>query len=166
MKKVFWVLGGVILILGITSYYMTYNKLSAEKNQAIKDRQRVESQMSQLKESEAAKVNQKFFEAFFQYEDADDREGAVRKLATDKAMSYAFPSKSPEKHNVTMQGDLLSLESYSKKVDEDRELYLNEAKIALTVNAVTTKQELIIQTELKKEKDGWIVDNVQVKGSN
>ncbi|CUB23458.1 hypothetical protein BN2127_JRS3_03469 [Bacillus safensis] len=166
MKKVFWVLGGVILILGITSYYMTYNKLSTEKNQAIKDRQRVENQMSQLKESEAAKVNQKFFEAFFQYEDADDREGAVRKLATDKAMSYAFPSKSPEKHSVTMQGDLLSLESYSKKVDEDRELYLNEAKIALTVNAVTTKQELIIQTELKKEKDGWIVDNVQVKGSN
>ncbi|MEH7729748.1 hypothetical protein [Bacillus safensis] len=166
MKKVFWVLGGVILILGITSYYMTYNKLSAEKNQAIKDRQRVENQMSQLKESEAADMNQKFFEAFFQYEDADDREGAVRKLATDKAMSYAFPSKSPEKHSVTMQGDLLSLESYSKKVDEDRELYLNEAKIALTVNAVTTKQELIIQTELKKEKDGWIVDNVQVKGSN
>ncbi|KIL24012.1 hypothetical protein B4133_0525 [Bacillus altitudinis] len=166
MKKVFWVLGGVILILGITSYYMTYNKLNAEKNQAIKDRQRVENQMSQLKESEAAKVNQKFFEAFFQYEDADDREGAVRKLATDKAMSYAFPSKSPEKHSVTMQGDLLSLESYSKKVDEGRELYLNEAKIALTVNAVTTKQELIIQTELKKEKDGWIVDNVQVKGSN
>ncbi|MFP3421463.1 hypothetical protein R0K30_17760 [Bacillus sp. SIMBA_154] len=166
MKKVFWVLGGMILILGITSYYMTYNKLSAEKNQAIKDRQRVENQMSQLKESEAAKVNQKFFEAFFQYEDADDRENAVRKLATDKAMSYAFPSKSPEKHSVTMQGDLLSLESYSKKVDEDRELYLNEAKIALTVNAVTTKQELIIQTELKKDKDGWVVDNVQVKGSN
>ncbi|WP_019744005.1 hypothetical protein [Bacillus altitudinis] len=166
MKKVFWVLGGVILILGITSYYMTYNKLSAEKNQAIKDRQRVENQMSQLKESEAAKLNQKFFEAFFRYEDADDREGAVRKLATDKAMSYAFPSKSPEKHSVTMQGDLLSLESYSKKVDEDRELYLNEVKIALTVNAVTTKQELIIQTELKKEKAGWIVDNIQVKGSN
>ncbi|AZV54795.1 hypothetical protein DKE43_17660 [Bacillus pumilus] len=166
MKKVFWILGGVILILGITSYYMTYNKLSAEKNQAIKDRQRVENQMSQLKESEAADMNQKFFEAFFQYEDADDREKAVRKLATDKAMSYAFPSKAPKKHSVTMKGDLLSLESYSKKVDDKHELYLNEAKIALTVNAVTTKQELIIQTELKKEKDGWIVDNVQVKGSN
>ncbi|MCY7479588.1 MULTISPECIES: hypothetical protein [Bacillus] len=166
MKKVFWVLGGVILILGITSYYMTYNKLSAEKNQAIKDRQRVENQMSQLKESEAAKVNQKFFEAFFQYEDADDREGAVRKLATDKAMSYAFPSKSPEKHSVTIRSDLLSLESYSKKVDQNKELYLNEAKTAVTVNAVTSQQTLIIQTELKKEKGGWIVDNVQVKGSN
>lgn len=166
MKKVFWVLGGVILILGITSYCMTYNKLSAEKNQAIKDRQRVENQMSQLKESEAAKVNQKFFEAFFQYEDADDREGAVRKLATDKAMSYAFPSKSPEKHSVTIRSDLLSLESYSKKVDQNKELYLNEAKTAVTVNAVTSQQTLIIQTELKKEKGGWIVDNVQVKGSN
>ncbi|OBS86765.1 hypothetical protein [Bacillus pumilus] len=166
MKKVFWVLGGVILVLGITSYYMTYNKLSAEKNQALKEKQKIENKMNHMKNSEAADMNQKFFEAFFQYEDADDREGAVRKLATDKAMSYAFPSKSPEKHSVTMQGDLLSLESYSKKVDEDRELYLNEAKIALTVNAVTTKQELIIQTELKKEKGGWIVDNVQVKGSN
>ncbi|WP_019744008.1 hypothetical protein [Bacillus altitudinis] len=49
------------------------------------------------------------------------------------------------------------------KVDDNHELYLNEAKIALTV---TTEQELIIQTELKKEKGGWIVDNVQVKGSN
>lgn len=166
MKKVFWILGGVVLILGISSYYMTYSKLSAEKNQAIKDRQRVENQMSQLKESEAAKVNQKFFEAFFQYEDADDREKAVRKLATDKAMSYAFPSKAPKKHSVTMQGDLLSLESYSKKVDEKHELYLNEAKIALMVNAVTTQQTLIVQTELKKVKGGWIVDNVQVKGSN
>ncbi|MBU8576264.1 MULTISPECIES: hypothetical protein [Bacillus] len=166
MKKIFWVIGGVILILGAFSYYMTYNKLNEEKNQAIRDKQKIENKMSQLEESEAADMNQKFFEAFFQYEDADDREGAVRKLATDKAMSYAFPSKSPEKHSVTMQGDLLSLESYSKKVDEDRELYLNEVKIALTVNAVTTKQELIIQTELKKEKGGWIVDNVQVKGSN
>ncbi|APT49061.1 hypothetical protein [Bacillus safensis] len=166
MKKVFWVLGGVILILGITSYYMTYNKLSAEKNQALKEKQKIENKMNHMTNSEAADMNQKFFEAFFQYEDADDREKAVRKLATDKAMSYAFPSKAPKKHSVTMQGDLLSLESYSKKVDEDRELYLNEAKIALTVNAVTTKQELIIQTELKKEKGGWIVDNLQVKGSN
>lgn len=166
MKKILWLVGGVVLILGITSCYMTYSKLSAEKNQAIKDRQRVENQMSQLKESEAAKVNQKFFEAFFQYEDADDREKAVRKLATDKAMSYAFPSKSPKEHSVTMQGDLLSLETYSKKVDDNHELYLNEAKIAVTANAVTTKQELIIQTVLKKDKGGWIVDNVQVKGSN
>ncbi|MFB8733972.1 hypothetical protein ACEQPO_08520 [Bacillus sp. SL00103] len=47
--------------------------------------------------------------------DADDREGAVRKLATDKAMSYAFPSKGSEKHSVTIRSDLLSLESYSKK---------------------------------------------------
>ncbi|KIL13603.1 hypothetical protein P9384_06660 [Bacillus pumilus] len=166
MKKIFWVIGGVILILGAFSYYMTYNKLNEEKNQAIRDKQKIENKMSKLEESEAADMNQKFFEAFFQYEDADDREGAVRKLATDKAMSYAFPSKAPKKHSVTMQGDLLSLESYSKKVDEKHELYLNEAKIALTVNAVTTKQELIIQTELKKEKGGWIVDNVQVKGSN
>ncbi|MEH7798505.1 hypothetical protein CUU65_12715 [Bacillus safensis] len=166
MKKIFWVIGGVILILGAFSYYMTYNKLTDEKNQALKEKQKIENKINQVTSSEAADMNQKFFEAFFQYEDADDREGAVRKLATDKAMSYAFPSKSPEKHSVTMQGDLLSLESYSKKIDEDRELYLNEAKIALTVNAVTTKQELIIQTELKKEKGGWIVDNVQVKGSN
>lgn len=166
MKKVFWVLGGVILILGITSYYMTYNKLSAEKNQALKEKQKIENKMHHMTNSEAADMNQKFFEAFFQYEDADDREKAVRKLATDKAMSYAFPSKAPKKHSVTMQGDLLSLESYSKKVDAKHELYLNEAKIALTVNAVTTTQELIIQTELKKEKGGWIVDNVQVKGSN
>lgn len=166
MKKVFWVLGGVILILGITSYYMTYSKLSAEKNQALKEKQRIENKMNHMTNSEAADMNQKFFEAFFQYEDADDRESAVRKLATDKAMSYAFPSKAPKKHSVTMQGDLLSLESYSKKVDEKHELYLNEAKIALTVNAVTTKQELIIQTELKKDKGAWVVDNVQVKGSN
>lgn len=166
MKKILWLVGGVVLILGITSYYMTYNKLNDEKNQALKEKQKIENKMNQVTSSEAADINQKFFEAFFQYEDADDREGAVRKLATDKAMSYAFPSKAPKKHSVTMRGDLLSLETYSKKVDDNHELYLNEAKIALTVNAVTTKQELIIQTELKKEKGGWIVDNVQVKGSN
>ncbi|MGG4172713.1 hypothetical protein ABEW20_13100 [Bacillus safensis] len=166
MKKVFWVLGGVILILGITSYYMTYSKLSAEKNQALKEKQKIENKMNHMTNSEAADMNQKFFEAFFQYEDADNRERAVRKVATDKAMSYAFPSKSPERHSVTMQGDLLSLESYSKKIDENRELYLNEVKIALAVNAVTTQQTIIIQTELIKKENKWIVDNLQVKGSN
>ncbi|MDF2002321.1 hypothetical protein P2Q02_06580 [Bacillus pumilus] len=166
MKKIFWIIGGVILILGAFSYYMTYNKLSDEKNQAIRDKQKIENKISQLEESEAADTNQKFFEAFFQYEDADDREGAVKKLATDKAMSYAFPSKAPKKHSVTIRSDLLSLESYSKKVDQNRELYLNEAKTAVTVNAVTSKHTLIVQTELKKEKGEWVVDNVQVKGSN
>ncbi|MFJ5670640.1 hypothetical protein ACIQAS_03135 [Bacillus safensis] len=166
MKKIFWVIGGVILILGAFSYYMTYNKLNDEKNQALKEKQKIENKMNEVTSSEAADMNQKFFEAFFQYEDADNREGAVRKLATDKAMSYAFPSKSPKKHSVTIRSDLLSLESYSKKVDENRELYLNEAKTAVTVNAVTSKHTLIVQTELKKQKGGWIVDNVQVKGSN
>ncbi|WP_144526222.1 hypothetical protein [Bacillus pumilus] len=166
MKKIFWIIGGVILIFGAFSYYMTYNKLSDEKNQAIRDKQKIENKISQLEESEAADMNQKFFEAFFQYEDADDREGAVRKLATDKAMSYAFPSKAPKKHSVTIRSDLLSLDSYSKKVDQNRELYLNEAKTAVTVNAVTSKHTLIVQTELKKEKGEWVVDNVQVKGSN
>ncbi|ABV61270.1 MULTISPECIES: hypothetical protein [Bacillus] len=163
MKKILWLVGGVVLILGITSYYMTYNKLNDAKNQALKEKQKIENKMNQVTNSEAADMNQKFFEAFFQYEDADDREGAVRKLATDKAMSFAFPSKAPKKHSVTMQGDLLSLESYSKKVDEDRELYLNEVKIALTVNAITTQQTIIIQTELIKKENKWIVDNVQVK---
>ncbi|PRS32121.1 hypothetical protein C6X96_12765 [Bacillus pumilus] len=163
MKKILWLVGGVVLILGITSYYMTYNKLNDAKKQALKEKQKIENKMNQVTNSEAADMNQKFFEAFFQYEDADDREGAVRKLATDKAMSFAFPSKAPKKHSVTMQGDLLSLESYSKKVDEDRELYLNEVKIALTVNAITTQQTIIIQTELIKKENKWIVDNVQVK---
>ncbi|MEC1183119.1 hypothetical protein [Bacillus altitudinis] len=163
MKKILWLVGGVVLILGITSYYMTYNKLNDAKNQALKEKQMIENKMNQVTNSEAADMNQKFFEAFFQYEDADDREGAVRKLATDKAMSFAFPSKAPKKHSVTMQGDLLSLESYSKKVDVDRELYLNEVKVALTVNAVTTQQTIIIQTELIKKENKWIVDNVQIK---
>ncbi|MGN2664645.1 hypothetical protein [Bacillus altitudinis] len=166
MKKIFWIIGGVILILGAFSYYMTYNKLTDEKNQAIRDKQKIENKMNHMTNSEAADMNQKFFEAFFQYEDADDREGAVKKLATDKAMSYAFPSKAPKKHSVTIRSDLLSLESYSKKVDQNRELYLNEAKTAVTVNAVTSKHTLIVQTELKKEKGKWVVDNVQVKGSN
>ncbi|MFB8733973.1 hypothetical protein ACEQPO_08525 [Bacillus sp. SL00103] len=43
---------------------------------------------------------------------------------------------------------------------------MNEAKTAVTVNAVTSKHTLIVQTELKKEKGEWVVDNVQVKGSN
>ncbi|WP_144473805.1 hypothetical protein [Bacillus pumilus] len=166
MKKIFWIIGGVILILGAFSYYMSYNKLTDEKNQAIRDKQKIENKMNHMTNSEAADMNQKFFEAFFQYEDADDREGAVKKLATDKAMSYAFPSKAPKKHSVTIRSDLLSLESYSKKVDQNRELYLNEAKTAVTVNAVTSKHTLIVQTELKKEKGEWVVDNVQVKGSN
>lgn len=65
MKKVFWVLGGVILILGITSYYMTYNKLSAEKNQALKEKQKIENKMNHMTNSEAADMNQKFLKHSF-----------------------------------------------------------------------------------------------------
>ncbi|MCY8186081.1 hypothetical protein MOC31_21330, partial [Bacillus inaquosorum] len=36
---------------------------------------------------------------------------------------------------------------------------------AATANSVTTNQVLIVQTTMKKEKDGWLVDNVQVKGN-
>lgn len=64
-----------------------------------------------------------------------------------------------------MQSELLSLESYSKPLDESHELYLNVVEIATTANSVTMNQVLIVQTTMKKEKDGWLVDNVQVKGN-
>lgn len=64
-----------------------------------------------------------------------------------------------------MQSELLSLESYSKSLDESHELFLNIVENATTANSVTTKQVLIVQTTMKKEKDGWLVDNVQVKGN-
>lgn len=64
-----------------------------------------------------------------------------------------------------MQSELLSLESYSKSLDESHELFLNIVEIGTTANSVTTNQVLIVQTTMKKEKNGWLVDNVQVKGN-
>lgn len=65
MKKILWLVGGVVLILGITSYYMTYNKLNDAKNQALKEKQKIENKMNQVTNSEAADMNQKFLKHSF-----------------------------------------------------------------------------------------------------
>ncbi len=45
---------------------------------------------------------------------------------------------------------MLSLESYSKTIDESYELFLNVVELATTANSVITNQTLIVQTTLKK----------------
>lgn len=108
--------------------------------------------------------NRAFFEAFFNYTDIDKRYEKVRKVTNEKGFNFAFPSRSDQKYTVSVKSELLSLESYSKKIDDSHELYLNVAEVAITANSVTTNQTLIIYTSLIKEKK-WLVNDVQVKGN-
>jgi S-adenosylmethionine:tRNA-ribosyltransferase-isomerase (queuine synthetase) len=112
----------------------------------------------------SASENRAFFDAFFNYSDIDKRYEKVRKVTTEKGFDFAFPSRSDQKHTVSVKSELLSLESYSKKIDDSHELFLNVVEVAIKANSVTTNQTLIIQTSLIKEKNKWLVDDVQVKG--
>ncbi|MED2942852.1 hypothetical protein P4282_10265 [Bacillus swezeyi] len=121
--------------------------------------------MNQKEAEGSASKNQAFFEAFFNYSDVDKRLESVRRLTTKRGLDYSFPSRTDEKHIVSVQSELLSLESYSKKNDESHVLFLNVVELATTANSVTSNQVLIVQTTLKKVNNEWLVDNVQVKGN-
>ncbi|ATH94151.1 hypothetical protein ACH95_01690 [Bacillus glycinifermentans] len=133
-----------------------------EKNQVLEE---TIKKLNQKETENSASENKAFFEALFNYSDVDKRFEDVKKLTTEKGLDYAFPSRTNERHTVSIQSELLSLESYSRKVDESRELFLNVVELATTANSVTTNQTLIVQTTLIKVKDEWLVDDVQVKGN-
>ncbi|KRT94559.1 hypothetical protein AB447_214360 [Bacillus glycinifermentans] len=107
-----------------------------EKNQDLEETIKKLNQKKIQKNS--ASENKALFEALFNYSDVDKRFEDVKKLTTEKGLDYAFPSCTNEKHTVSIQSELLSLESYSRKVDESRELFLNVVELAATANSVTT----------------------------
>ncbi|WP_366592247.1 hypothetical protein [Bacillus subtilis] len=131
------------------------NDLLIEKNK----------ELSQIQSEGSAKKNKEFFEALLDYSDIDKRYEAVKKYTTEKGFDYAFPSRSDKKHSISVQSKLRSLESYSKPIDDSTELFLNIVEVSTTANSVTSQQVLIVQTKMKKEKNKWLVDDVQVKGN-
>ncbi|AUJ75367.1 hypothetical protein NNG64_19785 [Bacillus siamensis] len=122
-------------------------------------------ELSQIQDEGSAKKNKAFFEAFLNYSDIDKRYDEVKKYTTEKGFDYAFPSRSDKKHSISVQSKLRSLESYSKPIDDSTELFLNIVEVSTTANSVTSQQVLIVQTKMKKEKNKWLVDDVQVKGN-
>ncbi|MEC1900723.1 hypothetical protein [Bacillus atrophaeus] len=133
-----------------------------DKNQVLTEKVK---ELSHAESVDGASENKAFFEAFFNYSDIDKRYETVKRHTTGKGLDYAFPSRSSEKHSVSVQSELRSLESYSKPIDDSNELFLNIVEVATTANSVTSHQVLIVQTTMKKEKNKWLVDDVQVKGN-
>ncbi|MBA5715630.1 hypothetical protein DT035_12550 [Bacillus subtilis] len=161
-----WVLACLLLVM-VTGFFtngqQTYKiKKLKDKNEVLTEKIK---ELNHIESTSSASENKAFFEAFFNYSDIDKRYEKVKKHTTEKGFDYAFPSRSDQKHTVSVQSELLSLESYSKPLDQSHELFLNFVEISTTANSVTTNQVLIVQTTMKKEKDGWLVDNVQVKGN-
>ncbi|KAF2421410.1 hypothetical protein ACMXZI_01800 [Bacillus subtilis] len=161
-----WASSCLLLIL-LTGFFT--NGQQTYKIEKLKDKNEVLTEkikeLNHIESTSSASENKAFFEAFFNYSDIDKRYETVKKHTTGKGFDYAFPSRSDQKHTVSVQSELLSLESYSKPLDQSHELFLNVVEISTTANSVTTNQVLIVQTTMKKEKDGWLVDNVQVKGN-
>ncbi|RHJ06985.1 hypothetical protein [Bacillus sonorensis] len=156
-----------VCVLMITAFFV--HRQQDLKIEKLKEKNEIlEENIKKLNQKEignSASENKAFFETFFNYSDADKRFEDVKKLTTKKGLDYAFPSRTNEKHTVSVQSELLSLESYSRKIDESRELFLNVVELATTANSVTTNQTLILQTTLKKVNNEWLVDDVQVKGN-
>lgn len=156
-------IGYTFFINGMTGH--SYNeKIELLNKQNEIQKKKIEELSHTINEGSASE-NGTFFEAFFNYSDIDKRYEKVRKVTTEKGFDLAFPSRSDQKHIVSLKSELLSLESYSKKIDDSHELFLNVVEIAITANSVTTNQKLIMQTSLIKEKNKWLVDDVQVKGN-
>jgi len=156
-------IGYTFVIYGMTRYFYSEKIESLNKQNEIQ-KKKIE-EMNQIMNKGSASENRTFFEAFFNYSDIDKRYEKVRKITTEKGFDFAFPSRSDQKNTVSVKSELLLLESYSKKIDGSNELFLNVVEVAITVNSVTTNQTLIIQTSLIKEKNKWLVDDVQVKGN-
>ncbi|MED4801916.1 hypothetical protein P9684_19165 [Bacillus atrophaeus] len=133
-----------------------------KKNHVLMEKNK---ELNQIQSEGSAKKNKEFFEAFLNYSDIDKRYDAVKKYTTEKGFDYAFPSRSDKKHSISVQSKLRSLESYSKPIDDSTELFLNIVEVSTTANSVTSQQVLIVQTKMKKEKNKWLVDDVQVKGN-
>ncbi|MDW7614297.1 hypothetical protein SC499_06045 [Peribacillus simplex] len=143
-----------------------HNKKIESLNKQIELQKKKIEELNQTMNEGSASENTAFFEVFFNYSDNDKRYEKVRKVTTVKGFDFAFPSRGEQKkHTVSVKSELLSLESYSKKIDGSHELFLNVVEVAITANSVTTNQTLIIQTSLIKEKNKWLVDDVQVKGN-
>ncbi|MFY0800497.1 hypothetical protein AB1K12_01755 [Peribacillus frigoritolerans] len=156
-------IGCTFFINGITGH--SYNEKIESLNKQNEIQKKKIEELNQTMNEGSALENRTFFEEFFNYSDIDKRYEKVRKVTTENGFDFAFPSKSDQKHIVSVKSELLSLESYSKKIDGSHELFLNVVEIAITANSVTTNQTLFIQTTLIKEKNKWLVDDVQVKGN-
>lgn len=154
--------GYTFVINGITGY--SYNEKIESLNKQNEIQKKKIEELNQTMNKGSDSENRAFFEAFFNYTDIDKRYEKVRKVTNEKGFNFAFPSRSDQKYTVSVKSELLSLESYSKKIDDSHELYLNVAEVAITANSVTTNQTLIIYTSLIKEKK-WLVNDVQVKGN-
>ncbi|MDM5197036.1 hypothetical protein QUF79_03185 [Fictibacillus enclensis] len=158
-------IGYTFFIKGITGH--SYNeKIESLNKQNVIQKKKIE-ELSQTMNERSASKNRAFFEVFFNYTNIDKRYEKVQNFTTEKGFDFAFPSRSDQKHTVSVKSELASLESYSKKINGSgsHELFLNIVKVDITANSVTTNQTLIIQTSLIKEKNRWLVDDVQVKGN-
>lgn len=156
-------IGYTFVINGIAGHSY-HEKIESLNKQNEIQKKKIEKLSHTINEGSASE-NTAFFEAFFNYSDIDKRYEKVREITTGKGFTFAFPSRSDQRHTVSVKSELLSLESYSKKIDDSHELFLNVVEVAITANSVTSNQTLIIQTSLIKEKNEWLVDDVQVKGN-
>ncbi|WP_280145753.1 hypothetical protein P5487_002585 [Bacillus amyloliquefaciens] len=158
----------VCFFVGLVTAYWFHGAQSSKIDQLNKKNDMLiekNKELSQIQDEGSAKKNKAFFEAFLNYGDIDKRYDAVKKYTTEKGFDYAFPSRSDKKHSISVQSKLRSLESYSKPIDDSTELFLNVVEVSTTANSVTSHQVLIVQTKMKKEKNKWLVDDVQVKGN-
>nr|WP_326156779.1 hypothetical protein [Bacillus velezensis] len=158
----------VCFFVGLVTAYWFHGAQSSKIDQLNKKNDVLiekNKELSQIQDEGSAKKNKAFFEAFLNYSDIDKRYDEVKKYTTEKGFDYAFPSRSDKKHSISVQSKLRSLESYSKPIDDSTELFLNIVEVSTTANSVTSQQVLIVQTKMKKEKNKWLVDDVQVKGN-
>ncbi|AME06326.1 hypothetical protein NNG64_02645 [Bacillus siamensis] len=158
----------VCFFVGLVTAYWFHGAQSSKIDQLNKKNDVLiekNKELSQIQDEGSAKKNKAFFEAFLNYSDIDKRYDSVKKYTTEKGFDYAFPSRSDKKHSISVQSKLRSLESYSKPIDDSTELFLNVVEVSTTANSVTSHQVLIVQTKMKKEKNKWLVDDVQVKGN-
>lgn len=170
MNKLIVILTCGVLLIGYTFVINEinghfYNEKIESLNKLNDIQMKKIDELSHIMNEGSASENRAFFEALFNYSDIDKLYEEVRKVTTERGFEFAFPSRSDQKHTVSLKSELLSLESYSKKIDGSHELFLNVVEVAITANSVTTNQTLIIQTSLIKEKNKWLVDDVQVKGN-
>ncbi|EMX4397243.1 hypothetical protein AAGS04_000290 [Listeria innocua] len=161
MKKyIKWVIAILIIVVLLFSINQKQKQIASLKNQT----EQYSKQITQLKKadiSESAEANVRFIDAFYNYEDANNRLENVEQITTDDGFQACFPSGIKESEKVI--SSYSNLTAYEHIIDKKTVSYINQFDFRINANGLTKTIHATIRISLTNFGDNdWKVDDVDM----
>ncbi|EAF0357776.1 hypothetical protein AB0308_001238 [Listeria monocytogenes] len=161
MKKyIKWVIAILIIVVLLFSINQKQKQIASLKNQT----EQYSKQITQLKKadiSESAEANVRFMDAFYNYEDANNRLENVEQITTDDGFQACFPSGIKESEKVI--SSYSNLTAYEHIIDKKTVSYINQFDFRINANGLTKTIHATIRISLTNFGDNdWKVDDVDM----